>query len=302
MGDFEVVEETSVGKKSKSKLNFKFISIIVIAIFIGISIYFVSSMIFGKNGNNRFSRGIKLSLEDELVQELYSYVTYGINGERSIKYIKEKSVKLENFTNYEKFYYALMFATKEDFKDTGEEIFNRKTYVISNDLVKKYMKQYFGDEVSYNLDSSLSMSFDFEMDGFNTGVLNYDKDSGGYTITFVSKSSKDSNKVIEPYYVILDNASRESDGTIILKEKIIYISYINNKDAAGKFLDSYDISIYKDYNKTMLIERKSGYTKEMLNAKPLSPTDYKNNSNTITYKFKKNRNGEYYFYSSEISN
>lgn len=306
MDDFKFSDISDSGNKNKKKgFDFKLIFIIIISIIVGLSVFFISNALFGKKATTttKPSQEVSLDIDDSKVVTLYNYVTYGQLGSRNSKFISQKSVKLENFSNYEKFYYALMFATKDDFKDTGKTDDNTKLkiYSISNDIVKKYMKQYFGEKVTYSTDSSIQVTFSFAIDEKNTGTLNYDVERDGYLISFSSnKDTSINNSTILPYYTELDSASTTSDGDIQIVEKIVYITAIQQKDANGNPVDKYDLLVYKDYDKTMLIGKKVNVSSESLKDDPITPSDYSNSSNTITYKFKKNYNGEYYFYSSEI--
>lgn len=300
---FSEVSEVNNGKKKKG-FDFKLIFIIIISIVVGLSVFFVSNALFGKKTTTTTtpSQEVSLDIDDNKVVTLYNYVTYGQLGTRNNKYISQKSVKLENFSNYEKFYYAMMLADKDDFKDTGktDHTTGLKVYSISNDIVKKYMKQYFGEKVTYSTDSSITTTFGFSIDDKNTGTLNYDVERDAFLISFdSSKDTSVTNSTILPYYTELDSATNSDDGIEIV-EKIIYVTAIQQKDVNGNPIDKYDCLIYKDYNKTMLIGKKLGVSSESVKDDPITPSDYSNSSNVITYKFKKNYNGEYYFYSSEI--
>lgn len=292
---FDEFEETGKTPKKKSKFDFKLIIVIVVSIIAGLSVYFVSNALFGKKETAvTTTPATTLDVEDEMVVSLYEMVTYGIRGVRSDKYIRERTVSIDDFSNYEKFYYALMYAEKDDFKDTSKTDNGKKIYSISSDVIKKYMKSYFGDKITYSTESIIPMTFGFKIDGCNSGTLSYDVDKDGFLITFNSDKENVSSGEILPYYTKLDSASTKSDGSIELVEKIIYVN-------SSKEGEQYNISIYKDYDKTMLIESKTGITKAMLDSTPINVDDYYDSANTITYIFKKNSGGNYYFYSSEIS-
>lgn len=298
----ESLSEESQAKAQQANYKLKMIIIIVISIIVGISVFFISNALFGKKEKKEPPViGQNIDVEDDRIVDLYAQVTYGMRGQRYEKYIKEQSVKLENFTNYEKFYYALKYAKKEDFKDTGKTENGKKIYTISNGLIKKYMKKYFGEQVTYSKNGSIPITFNFEIDGNNTGNLTYDLERAGYTITFISNNKNIENtQVIKPYYTTLDSASIKSDNSIEIKEKIIYTKHTVLKDASGQPIDNYNCEIYKDYDRTMLIEQRLSINKASLEQKPITPTDYEKLASTIVYTFKKNYNGDYYFYSSKI--
>lgn len=298
------LEEQENSPKKKKGIDLKIVVVVVISLVAGLSVYFISNAIFGKKTTTPPpTEDVSLKTDEEIVKILYDDVTYGVGGNRNLKYLKEKSVKLENFTNYEKFYYALKYVEKDDLKDTSkvDDVSKKKIYAISNDLMKKYMKKYFGEKITYSLNSRILVTFPFEVDGLNTGELKYDVDRAGFIITFNEKKDNFSDtSVIKPYYTKLSSASINKEGQIILTENVIYTSFYQYSDNSGNKIDKYDVSLYKDYNKTMLIEKKTGITKEMIDKDLFNLDNYKNNANTITYTFNKNYNGEYYFYSSEI--
>lgn len=297
----DIVEPSVQNSRKKRGFDFKIIIVIVVSLVVGISVFALSNSLFGKKTKTveQPVQEESLKVDSKEVKQLYGMVTYGMNGTRAMKYLKEKSVKLENFTNYEKFYYALSFAEKENFSKTDQldPTTQLPIYALSNSMMKKYMKLYFGDQVKYSTDSSISYSFSFDMDQYNSGTLAYDVDRDGYVIVFHEKVASSTDQgVIQPYYTKLEEAVRNSDGEIILKEKVIYVTSTQNSDG------TYSCKIYRDYNKTMLIEEKTGITEAMLAENPIDVSQYKDNANTITYTFKENYNGDYYFYSSFISN
>jgi len=96
----------------------------------------------------------------------------GIKGERNTKFIKEKNVTIDSFTNEEKFYYALQFAQVEDFKVTDKvDEKNRKVYRLYHETVKEYMQRFFGGSVQYSSDISLVYPFSFRINGNNVGYI-----------------------------------------------------------------------------------------------------------------------------------
>ena len=78
-------------------------------------------------------------------------------------------------------------------------------------------------------------------------------------------------------------------------------SYASIFLAIAKKNGLYTISIYKDYQHTMLIDSKTNITKEKLPTTEISIDEYLSNASTITYKFN-SANQTYYFESSTISN
>ncbi len=284
-------------KQRKNKNFFRVIIVIVIAIISGLSVYFISNLFFGKTTPvTEENKEEKLSLEDSKVKDLYAYVTRKTKGIRDSKFIKNKSVKLENFSNYDKFYYALNFATDSDFreiKNTNDAA--TKSYAISSDTIKLYMKKFFGSKIKYTKNSNISMTFNFDFDEKNTVNLSYDKAQDAYIGSFSHHENITPTNFIEPYYYSLVKATKKEDSTIILKEKIIFIDIISNND------EKYSYNVYKDYEHTILLDTKTDIPKSELEQNPISVLDYKKEAATITYTFKLETPGDYYFYSSKIS-
>lgn len=277
--DFKIGDDiTEDNKKNNSVVPI--IIIVVMAIIIGLIVFFISNAIFGvKEPKEEAPVSTQLSITDENVKILYQYVTYGIKGERNTKFIKEKNVTIDSFTNEEKFYYALQFAKVEDFKviDKVDEK-NRKVYRLYHETVKEYMQRFFGGSVQYSSDISLVYPFSFRINGNNVGYIT-EVDEDGFDVVFDGlEEDIISSNIVEPYYSELVAAYKEPDGTYRLEEKIIYTDV---KEEEG----IYTVNIYKDYEKTQLIETKENQTKEMLANNPINIENYKDNASTITYHF-----------------
>ena len=277
--DFKIGDDiTEDNKKKNSALPI--IIIVVMAIIIGLIVFFISNAIFGvKEPKEEAPVSTQLSITDENVKILYQYVTYGIKGERNTKFIKEKNVTIDSFTNEEKFYYALQFAKVEDFKVIDkEDEKNRKVYRLYHETVKEYMQRFFGGSVQYSSDISLVYPFSFRINGNNVGYIT-EVDEDGFDVVFDGlEEDIISSNIVEPYYSELVAAYKEPDGTYRLEEKIIYTDV---KEEEG----IYTVNIYKDYEKTQLIETKENQTKEMLANNPINIENYKDNASTITYHF-----------------
>lgn len=297
--DFKIgdsLEENGSEKQNNRKIPL--IIVIVLSIVIGLSVFFISNLIFGdKKKDNTPSVSTNIDLEDENVKILYDYVTYGVRNKRYEKFIKEQSVKLEDFNNYEKFYYALQFAEPEDFANIGKVNENgQKIYNISSAKVKQYMQRFFGPEVTYSTNSKITYPFNFKINNLNVGILTYAIENEGFNTVFVSlEDDIISNNIIEPYYTKLTNATKKSDGSLELNEKIIYTELINKEN------NTFDINIYKDYQHTILLESKLNLTELDLKNNPINIEDYQEKAATISYLFKLSSTN-YYFDSSKISN
>ena len=300
MDSFDDYDPEKEGLPKKTKL----IIIIVASLFFGLSAFLVSYIFLGdKNEEEVPITTTTLNINDEEVVELYKMVTYGDRGVRNEKFIKEDRVSLDSFSNYEKFYYALQFAQVADFSNSGNTAANgKKIYTISNDKVKQYMNRFFGKKITYSTEGVNTMTFDFMIENSNVGTMSYDIDRDSFATTFSGVNKDFSfNGLVLPYYTELVSAVSKSDGTMELKEKIIYTSIVQNKDGYGRVMDSYNVNVYKDFAKTMLIESKTNLTSSTLKQYPISLANYDDSASTITYTFKKQSSG-YYFENSVINN
>jgi len=297
--DFKIGDEIEESSQQKEKKNSKIpmIVVIVVSLIIGLLVFFVSNAIFGGSKKTpQTNVDSNVSINDENVEILYEYVRYGTRGVRNDKFIKEQHVTLDDFNNYEKFYYALQFAQVEDFASTGKvNDQKQKIYNISSAKIKNYMQRFFGNQVTYSTSSVITYPFSFRINGLNVGTLTYAVERDGFDTVFTAfEDNITSTNLVEPYYTKLVDAKRKSDGSLELMEKIIYTKVVQRNNV-------YDVYIYKDYQKTMLLETKSNLTADQLKQTPISIDDYLEKAATITYTFQLSSTN-YYFYSSKITN
>ncbi len=284
--DFKIgdeIEETSGENEKKNTNVIPIIIIVVISLICGLTVFFITNAIFGKKDAPKEDPIVEtpLSLTEENVEILYDYVTYGTLGERNDKFVKEPKVTLDSFSNQEKFYYALQFAQVEDFEPTGkvDEKTQKKIYNISDVKIRNYMQRFFGGNVSYTNNATLTYPFSFSINGQNVGIMTPNTSNGGLDTIFDGQQlPKEDKELVKPFYADLVAAYKEVDGTYRLEEKIIY-TRVEKKD------DSYTIYLYKDYAQTQLIETKLNQTEEMLKANPIDIKNYKDKAATIKYHF-----------------
>ncbi len=298
--DFKIGEDI-VEPGSKEPTNkITIVIVIFIALLVGVLVFFASTTLFGKKDKNQTNGEVSLDINNQSVVNLYNIATYGVLGKRYDKFVKEQRVTMDNFTNYEKYYYAMMFAKKEDFIDTGlKDNENYNIYSISNEKIKNYMKSFFGDKIVYSTAGAIELTFPFTIQNNNIGTLTYDSQTDSFTTVF-KKSSDISKDLIEPFYGKLSSATSNSDNSVLLQERIIYTELIQNKDSTGNLIDSYTLNIYKDYEKTVLITSKNDLSAESLKVNPVKIEDYIDKAGLITYKFNYGTSG-YYFVSSSIA-
>lgn len=281
-------------KKTNNSWNIKIVILVVTVLALGLGVYFISSLFFGNNKKEVVTAGISstLSIDDPEILDIYGLVTYGRDSNSLNKYLKEQSVTLKDFSNYEKFYYALSLLKEKQVREIKESnTTTQKQYYISDVDMDQLMKSYFGDKVEYLKQGTLPVVLAPGFDIGNTLSLKYSINKERYETTF-TKTTTDTSRLIPVALYGLESATLMDDGTITLVERVVYIvSNVNNN------LVSYQV--YRDYNHTMLIESKNNIALEEYQKEPLSIDNYMEKGNIITYQFKKN-NGEYYFYQSKI--
>lgn len=281
-------------KKTNNSWNIKIVILVVTVLALGLGVYFISSLFFGNNKKEVVTAGISstLSIDDPEILDIYGLVTYGRDSNSLNKYLKEQSVTLKDFSNYEKFYYALSLLKEKQVREIKESnTTTQKQYYISDVDIDQLMKAYFGDKVEYLKQGTLPIVLAPGFDIGNTLSLKYSINKERYETTF-TKTTTDTSRLIPVALYGLESATLMDDGTITLVERVVYIvSNVNNN------LVSYQV--YRDYNHTMLIESKNNIALEEYQKEPLSIDNYMEKGNIITYQFKKN-NGEYYFYQSKI--
>ena len=276
-------------------LKIRIIIIAIISIVIGLTVFFVINHFLAPKKPVEQPQEVEVSLNDENVQILYKYISYGTKGIRNDKFVKEKTTNLGSFSNEEKYYYALQFAEAEDFEFTGE--YNdkkKKIYAFPINRLKEYMERYFGPEVSFSTDDKITHPFGFTINEQNLGTLTYSVDNDEFNVTFdgFQDLEKKENE-IDPFYTKLVSATKLKDNTLVLKEKVIYIK-TEEKDGA------YTMYITKDYEHNNVIETRPNMDKETLDSTSIDINNYLEKASTITYTFKVNNN-VYYFSNSEIT-
>lgn len=287
-----------VGSKKKGlNDNVKIVIVIVVSLIVGVAVFFATNALFGeKPPKTTPVTSTTLNVNDTVVVDTYKMLTYGFGGVRKDKFIKGGNINLSSFDNEERFYYAMQFASQGDFSDTGNMDANGlKIYNISNDKVNSYMKRFFGDEVTYSKESPIVLNYPFMIGNSNIGKMTYDSNRDGFGTVFSGVANTTApTELVKPYYTSLYSATSKSDGTMQMIEKIIYVSLVE------KGPDTYDVSIYKDYGKTQLIETRYNLTKASLTTTPISIEPYINKASAITYNLKKGEQG-YYFVNSSFS-
>ncbi|MBR2677925.1 MAG: hypothetical protein IKE63_00715 [Bacilli bacterium] len=296
MDDFKIGDDfENNGKQNKIDRKIAIIIVIVVSIFFGLLVFFISNAIIGKNEKEPPKVDTQVNLDDENVKILYSYVAYKDNGYGNDKFLKEKSVTSNSFTNEDKLFYALQFVDPNDLVYDGQKTDQgQKIYNLSITKIKTYLQRFFGSDNSISPVDEFEYKFDFSINGLSLAKLTYSEEEQDYKVVFMKEEEK-TEELVRPYYTKLSSATKKADGTLILNEKVIYTTFVNENDV-------YKINIYKDFEHTTLLEMLQNIKKEDLIAKPISLEKYEDKSATISYIFKINSiNRNYYFDSSSIT-
>lgn len=293
----EDIEEVSVRKKKKNNKNKSLVLIISIAVVL-VLFFIVLLLLFNSNKpkkKEKVSNDIELNLTNDTVGILYDLITYGPNGERNEKFLKETNVTESSFTDQEKLEIALQYVTSNDItrsdKKTAE---GGNIYFISRDILEENMQKYFGDSVYLEDVDSLEYPFQFEVNSYNNAKLTYDEEEEGYDIEFIGYKGPEIEDTVSKYsYKLVKAIQSKLDNSVKLVEKIIFLDTKENSNG-------YDINIYKDYNHSNLIDSKTNLTDDDILTNQISVNDYIKEAGTITYTFKLRSDDTYYFDNSKI--
>ena len=267
MGDFDKInslEEYDEYVKTEEKRNFfrvfyKVLAV-VFACLVGFLIYALLSFALDKGPNET-----EVDINSSDIRALYSYVTYGNNGIRNTKFIYNPTVNINSFSNDDKFYYALEFASTNDF--VYDENYNKKNnntgpdkiYFLSDSKIRQYMTTFFGDNVTFSPnDYNKDYHFSFKIGKNNVGTMKYNPTQGGFDVVFKKYENDEFKPALKDYYTSLYQAVRMDDGAIKIREKIVYLS----DEAEG---ENRTVFIYKDKGHQVLLGQMPNVTEEVYN-------------------------------------
>lgn len=278
----------------KKSLVAPIIIVILLAVAIGLIIFYITNPLFNEPQEGPYVQ--ELQLTDNNVRILYNYVSYSVDGNRNDVFVMNSSVTKENMPSKDKLYYALQFASPEDFVSTGKrDDDNNQIFNISDNKVDSYMKRFFGNSVTYSKVKKMDYTLNFSEEHKYIGTLTYSYDNKGYdTILNKIDEEDDEEEYVKPFYGKLVKASLFEDQTMELQEKVIYTKVLEDDDL-------YTIKVYGDLHYHNLIETRNNLTKSQLKNSVFNMNEYMNEASTVTYTFK-TENDKYYFYGSNLTN
>ena len=210
----------------------------------------------------------------------------------------------ENMPNEDKLYYALQFASPEDFVSTGKrDKENNQIFNISDKKIDEYMKRFFGNNITYSKVKKMDYTLSFSEEVKYVASLTYSYENKGYDTILIKYSDEENDNdkkdekeeiKVKPFYTKLVKANLFEDQTIELQEKVIYTKVSKEKDL-------YTIKVYGDLHYHNLIDTRNNLTESQMQNSIFNLNEYMNEASTVTYTFK-TENDKYYFYSSNVTN
>ena len=168
--DFKFSESYDEGelksrKRKKIRLddNMKKIITIVIFIVVMVGVFILLFRLLNKNKQVKYS---KVDKNDTLIQELYKAISFdGNTGVRSDFFVKDNVI----YTDF----------TKTNIKDG-----NNYYYSLPVSVVDQYMLSFFGQDVSYTMNTEVNLVLNTKIGDYNAGMLFYNKSTKDYRIVF----------------------------------------------------------------------------------------------------------------------
>lgn len=296
------MDQMKTSRFDKKSLIAPIIIVILLSLAVGLIIFYISNPFFNEPQEGPYVQ--ELQLTDNNVRILYKYVTSSVDGNRNDVFVMNDSITKENMPNEDKLYYALQFASPEDFVSTGKrDKENNQIFNISDKKIDEYMKRFFGNNITYSKVKKMDYTLSFSEEAKYVASLTYSYENKGYDTILIKYSDdeddndkKDEEEVIKvkPFYTKLVKASLFEDQTIELQEKVIYTKVSKEKDL-------YTIKVYGDLHYHNLIDTRNNLTESQMQNSIFNLNEYMNEASTVTYTFK-TENDKYYFYSSNVTN
>lgn len=289
--DFKFNESNTEESTNTSEVNKKLTLIIIssVAVFFGLTVFIILTVIMN-NKNKVNSTPVEIEITNKEVKRLYNMVTFTELGTRNDKFMKESEVTHDSFSNYEKYKYALSLAKSSDFVATGQTKNGYHEYSLDKNKMTNYIKTFFGNGITYSTNSMIEHTFNFKKDNNNTGNLKYYPDENMYKIYFTTTKEEIPDTMENKRYYTKLYKAEELNDELTLYEKIVYTKCSKNTT------NTYNCLVFRDYDRTIQIDEVKG-----LDEDSDIKFDELKESNEIEYKFKKDIEGKYYFYSSKTN-
>lgn len=296
------MDQMKTSRFDKKSLIAPIIIVILLSLAVGLIIFYISNPFFNEPQEGPYVQ--ELQLTDNNVRILYKYVTSSVDGNRNDVFVMNDSITKENMPNEDKLYYALQFASPEDFVSTGKrDKENNQIFNISDKKIDEYMKRFFGNNITYSKVKKMDYTLSFSEEVKYVASLTYSYENKGYDTILIKYSDEENDNdkkdekeeiKVKPFYTKLVKANLFEDQTIELQEKVIYTKVSKEKDL-------YTIKVYGDLHYHNLIDTRNNLTESQMQNSIFNLNEYMNEASTVTYTFK-TENDKYYFYSSNVTN
>lgn len=296
------MDQMKTSRFDKKSLIAPIIIVILLSLAVGLIIFYISNPFFNEPQEGPYVQ--ELQLTDNNVRILYKYVTSSVDGNRNDVFVMNDSITKENMPNEDKLYYALQFASPEDFVSTGKrDKENNQIFNISDKKIDEYMKRFFGNNITYSKVKKMDYTLSFSEEAKYVASLTYSYENKGYDTILIKYSDEEDDNdkkdekeeiKVKPFYTKLVKANLFEDQTIELQEKVIYTKVSKEKDL-------YTIKVYGDLHYHNLIDTRNNLTESQMQNSIFNLNEYMNEASTVTYTFK-TENDKYYFYSSNVTN
>lgn len=253
-------------KKKKNKL---IIVGVVVIIFLCLGIFCLVNDSINKLNS-------KASSNDELGKSLYYKVTYGRFFDNYLT--SNTKVTIDSFKNEEKFVYATQNLYADDYKEITTNTDGKKVYFVTKEAMSKALKKLFGDSVKYDEITSFKAFINVNQD--LSGIATYQQTTNGYNV-IINEINEETLKL--KYFSTYEKMT-ETNKKVKVYEKIAYVKYDSKTEA---------MKVYKDFNHKHIIKTTDS-------KKPQSSNYYLKRGGCIVYTFSKDKEGNYYFISSEV--
>lgn len=238
-----------------------------------------------------------LDINDATVQKLYGYFLYP-NGTERGKHLGSsffsKNMNVSTLSDEAKMVYAFNLLPTSAIVNQPLQANDFYRFTISEAAMDGAMKQFFGPNVTYNKNKSYAWFARYSFQPASIIVLEYKASSGQFEGRY-SGSGDDLSPLL---YGKLIGASKKGD-TITLKEKYLIHDHGFNSDS-----DVWNQTIYKNDstgNKVVIANKTVNVRNEEASLTQAEIDTYLNQGGTVTYTFKKDSTGNYYYESSTLA-
>lgn len=240
-----------------------------------------------------------LNVDGELIDELYEYITKFNYYEELLVYqtngvtVSDLSNQLKLLTIFNNLYDDDATRTYTETEQIDGESYENEHIIYSQEVVENKGKEIFGDDLILTHESA------YPYDGY---AIEYE--NGEYNC-YIYENNYESKPWSNSIYSIV-NVEQDADGNIYIYDK--YLHLVNLDENANleveMFAGTYDIYSASDRN-TLLASNVnfSSLSGDILEDAGLLIEEIENslgiNATTYKHTFRKNSNGEYYWYSTE---